>query len=57
MMAAKKGNVGIVRKLIHHEANVNLTNKVNQALIQSMCTRVWQEDWHIYAVTSCPLSG
>ena len=20
-------------------------------------TRVWQEDWHIHAVTSCPLSG
>ena len=29
MMAAKMGNVGIVRKLIHHGANVNLTNKVN----------------------------
>ena len=29
MMAAKKGNVGIVRKLIKHGANVNLTNKVN----------------------------
>ena len=31
MMAAKKGNMGIVRKLIHHGANRNLTNKVNPA--------------------------
>ena len=30
-MAAKKGNVGIVRKLIYHGANMNLTNKVNPA--------------------------
>ena len=29
MMAAKKGNVGTVRKLIKHGASVNLTNKVN----------------------------
>ena len=29
MMAAKKGSVGIVRKLIRHGASVNLTNKVN----------------------------
>ena len=29
MMAAKKGNVGIVRKLIKHGANTKLTNKVN----------------------------
>ena len=36
MRAAKKGNVAIVRKLIKHGANVNLTSKVNQALIQSM---------------------
>ena len=35
MVAVKKGNAGIVRKLIQHEANVNLTNKVNQALFQS----------------------
>ena len=28
MRAAKKGNVGIVKMLIQHEANVNLTNKV-----------------------------
>ena len=29
MRAAATGNVGIVRKLIHHGASVNLTNKVN----------------------------
>ena len=29
MMAAKKGNVMIARKLIKHGASVNLTNKVN----------------------------
>ena len=34
MVAAWKGNVEIVRKLIHHGANVNLTNKVNQASFQ-----------------------
>ena len=28
MVAARKGNVGIVRKLIQHGANVNITNKV-----------------------------
>ena len=28
MIAAVTGNVGIVRKLIHHGASVNLTNKV-----------------------------
>jgi len=27
MVAARKGNVGIVTKLIQHGANVNLTNK------------------------------
>ena len=37
MMAAKKGNVGIVRKLIHHGANVKLTNKVNHASFQIVC--------------------
>ena len=36
MMAAWKGNVGIVRKLIKHGASVNLTNKVNQVLFQSL---------------------
>ena len=51
MIAAEKGNVGIVRKLIHHGASVNLTNKVNQVLIQGVCTRVWQEDWHIQVCT------
>ena len=30
MIAARKGNVGIVRKLIYYGAIVNLTNKVNQ---------------------------
>ena len=29
MMAAEKGNVVIVRKLIKHGASVNLTNKVS----------------------------
>ena len=29
MMASRKGSVGIVKMLIHHGANVNLTNKVN----------------------------
>ena len=28
MVAARKGSVGIIRKLIHHGANVNLTNEV-----------------------------
>ena len=29
MMAARKGSVGIVRKLIQHGANVNLAKKVS----------------------------
>ena len=29
MMAAEKGSVGIVRKMIQHGAGVNLTNKVD----------------------------
>ena len=33
MTAAKKGNVGIVRKLIKHGASINLTNEVNQVLL------------------------
>ena len=33
MTAAKKGNVGIIRKLIKHGANVKLTNEVNQVLL------------------------
>ena len=53
MVAAWKGNVGIIRKMIQYGANVNLTNKVNQALLQIVCSRVW-EDWHI--MTACPLS-
>ena len=28
MVAARKGSEGIIRKLIHHGANVDLTNKV-----------------------------
>ena len=40
MIAAKKGNVGIVRKLIMYGANVNLTNRV---WLSSVCTRVWQK--------------
>ena len=28
MVAARKASVEIIRKLIHHGANVNLTNKV-----------------------------
>ena len=34
MMAAKKGNVRIVRKLIKHGANTKLTNKVNYSSLQ-----------------------
>ena len=34
MMAAKKGNVTIVWKLLQHGASVNLTNKVNQAFFK-----------------------
>ena len=33
MTAAKKGKVGIVRKLIKRGASVNLTNKVNEVLL------------------------
>ena len=40
MVAAKMGNVGIVRKLIHHGASVILTDKVNKVLFESVCTRV-----------------
>jgi len=32
MVAARKGRVGIVKKLIQHGANVNLTNKVTGLL-------------------------
>jgi len=32
MAAAFKGNVGIVRKLIQHGANVNLTDKVTSPM-------------------------
>ena len=56
MIAAKKGNVGIVRKLIKHGANVNLTNKVNESSFHTVCTGVWQEDWHINPMAACPLS-
>ena len=56
MVAAKKGSVGTVRNLIQHGANVNLTNKVDHALFQSVCTRVWQEDWYINPMAACLLS-
>lgn len=36
MIAAEKGSVGIVRKMIQHGASVNLTNKVNLAQCQSV---------------------
>ena len=45
MVAAKKGNLGIVRKLMKHGATINLTNKVNESSFQIECTRVWQEDY------------
>ena len=44
MMAAKKGNVGIVRKLIKHGANMKLTNKVNESLFQIVCSRVCKDN-------------
>ena len=56
MMAARKGNVGIVRKLMEHGANVNLTDKVNKVLFESVYTRVWQKDWDKNPMTACPLS-
>ena len=37
MTAAKKGNMGIVWQLIKHGASVNLTDKVNQTVFQSVC--------------------
>ena len=36
MVAAWRGNVGIVRKLIQCRANVNLTNKVSPVLVCSL---------------------
>ena len=42
MVAAKKGNVGIVRKLIQHGASLKLTNKVSQASFQTICTETQQ---------------
>ena len=45
MMAAEMGNVGIVRKLIQYGASLNLTNKVNQASFQSICTETQQESF------------
>ena len=38
MTAARKGNVGIVRKLIHHGTNMNLTNKVKWIFDFKMCS-------------------
>ena len=37
-MAARKGSMGIVRKLVQHGASVNLANKVNKISIQSVST-------------------
>ena len=45
MVAAKKGSVGIVRKLMKHGATINLTDKVNESSFQTVCTRVWEEDY------------
>ena len=48
MMAAEKGNVGIVRKLIQHGASVNLTNKVNESQFLLVYIRIWKtanSDW------------
>ena len=42
MVAAKKGNAGVVRKLIQHGASLKLTNKVSQASFQSICTETQQ---------------
>ena len=42
MVAAKKGNAGVVRKLIQHGASLKLTNKVNQASFQTICTETQQ---------------
>lgn len=39
MVAARKGRVGVVRKLIQHGASVNIKNKVNSALFLN-CTQV-----------------
>ena len=44
MMAAEKGNVRIVRKLLQQGASVNLTDKVNQVFFQIVCISVWNED-------------
>ena len=37
-MAARKGSMGIVRKLVQHGASVNLANKVNKISVQSVST-------------------
>ena len=42
MMVAKKGNVGIVRKLILYGASVNLTNKVNGSSFLTVYIRIWK---------------
>ena len=52
MVAAKKGNVGIVRKLIQHGASLKLTNKVlSQASFQTICTVTQQ----VQSVHACSL--
>ena len=53
MIAAEKGNVGIVRKLIHHGASVNLTNKVNPASFQTLHLAAWH---NTDQVNACLLS-
>ena len=42
MVAAKKGNLGVVKKLIKHGANLNLTNKVSQASFSTHITKAQQ---------------
>ena len=44
-MAAWKGSVEIIRKLIQHGADVNLTNKVpiNETCVVCVCVCVWNE--------------
>ena len=55
MMAAEKGNVGIVRKLIKHGANVNLTNKVSCELMFKLCIVEFVRIIATGPGTACPL--
>ena len=52
MLATKKGNVRIVRKLLQHGASVNLTDKVNQAFFK-LC--VLEYGMKTGCNRSCPL--